>query len=153
MPAARQAAHGELRGLCNPVDLFRKQRRCEQQRVLLALHSDQHIALQIFCCNKPGSFAAPLDAADSQPLPLSDGVVHQSLVSTQYLSLGSLYIAGLRRQILRQEITKAALADKTDAGAVFFVVGLQTGLQRHGAYIRLVDVPQGEACMGELMLV
>ena len=68
----------------------------------------------------------------------------QAAVLADNQAVGCLYLAGLCRQVLGQEILKAALADKADAGAVFFVVGDQAVLLGDAAHFGFFQLAYGK---------
>src|SRR5690606_18876766 len=58
-------------------------------------------------------------------LPLPQRMVHQALMLTDNVTAFGFNYTGLGGQVLLEEVTETALADKTDTGGVFFGGGYQ----------------------------
>src|SRR5690606_11239061 len=79
----------------------------------------QDIFLQVFSHHEPGLSGA--GAADAQPAPLSQGVVHEPVVAPLVLAGEGPHLPRLGGQVLAQKLLDIPLADKTDARAVLFL--------------------------------
>src|ERR1044071_2990840 len=117
--------------------------------MIRTLHDDQHIALQILVRDIPGLAAGLVGAADAESLALSERVIHEAAVATDDAALGRLDAAGLRRQILFEELLERALADEADAGAVLLVEHGQGLLLGNAAHLILVQIADGKERAGE----
>ena len=81
----------------------------------MSLHDNQAILLEVLSRYEPGGTGTTY----SESLPLSQGMVHQALVTTDHASVRRTHIAGLDRQITLQEFPKRAFTNETNAGTVF----------------------------------
>src|SRR5690606_34099387 len=122
-----------VRQRIDPVDVGALQRCGEQPRVVVALADNQHIALEVLAQHIPGVITGTLQPTDAQPLALADGVVHESVVTTDDITFGGFNVAGLSRQVALEEVGEAPLADETDTGRVL--------LACRGQFILLGNAP------------
>src|SRR5690242_12547670 len=85
----------------------------------MTLHGRQNIRFSILVRHEPRlsmTFSSP---SYTQPLPLSDGVIHQAGMHPYGLAAGSLYLSSLARQIAVEKFPERALANKANSCAVF----------------------------------
>ena len=83
--------------------------------MIISLGNDERITLDVFFNDIPRRICAICQSANTQALALTDGVVHQSLVLPQRLSIYIFDDARLCGQILLKKICEASFADKTDS--------------------------------------
>src|SRR5690606_13703333 len=112
--------------------------------MMAALNSNKHIARQVFPGNIPGLFIGSLDAADTQPLALTDCVVHQPGMAAYFSAIFIFDIPRLCRKVLFKKVFKAALTNKTDAGAVLFIVSDEVVLLGKFTHFRLCQFANGK---------
>src|SRR5690606_17013012 len=79
----------------DPMHLLSQQMVGIEKRVICALGDDQAIVSEILAHHKPGRFIGAFDAANTQPLALAKGVIHQARVLADNHSLGCDDFAGL----------------------------------------------------------
>src|SRR5690554_1414771 len=120
-----------------------------EQRVVLALDRDQHVALEVLADHVPGGLGVVGQPADAEPLALAQGVVHQAHVLADRLALRGLDHAGLGGQVLLEEIAKAPLADEADAGGVLLAGGHQVVALGDGAHLGLLEFAHREEGAGD----
>src|SRR5690554_3880993 len=111
---------------------------------VLSLNRDQHVSIQIFRRRKPGLFRIIFQPPDTEPLALTDGVIHQPLMLADHVTVGCFDFARLCRQILFQEVAEATLADKADTGTVFLVMGDQSVLFSQASNLGLFQLANRE---------
>src|SRR5690606_33735801 len=132
----------------DPIDERARECTGKQPGVIITLADYQYIAIQILAQHIPGVIAGPLQATDAQPLTLTYGVVHQAVMATDDLAVGSLDLTGLGGQIAFEKVAEAALADEADAGRILLACGRQLVLFRdapHLGFFQLALRKQG-AC-------
>ena len=82
----------------------------------MTLYDNQFVFGQILGRNKPRLTCA----ADTQAFALAQRVKHQADVFADYFAFRGHHFAIIGRQIFLQKLAERALADKADAGTVFF---------------------------------
>ena len=117
--------------------------------MVVALYHNQLIFFQIFVGHKPRLTWA----AYAQTFALAQGVKHQANVLTHLLAFRRAHHAIVGGQVLLQKFAKRALANKADAGAVFFGSGGQGHLGGNAAHFRLFHVAQWEDGFAQLVLI
>jgi hypothetical protein len=106
----------------DPVPVVSHQRPAHQPRVVMTLHDEEYIAIEILARHVPGHFRAIAVPSDAKTLTLADRVVHETGVTAQDMAVLILDLAGPGRQIAGQELPEWPLADEAYPGAVFLVV-------------------------------
>ena len=119
----------------------------EQGGMTESLDHPQDIGIQVLAGDIPRISRGILYTPDTQSLPLADGVEHQPRVHANDFIIPCPDFTCLLRQVLRQKITKLALPDETDAGAVFFVMVRKAGVCGQTAYRCLVQVSNREPAL------
>ena len=84
--------------------------------MVIALAYHQLVSVDSLFTDIPRRFRLSLYAAEAESAALPNGVVHQPLVLAEHSAVKVYDDARLGGQILRKEIFKSALADKTDTG-------------------------------------
>ena len=114
--------------------------------MIVTLHDGQSIRCDILVRHEPRLPVTFPPPADTQPLPLAYGVVHQARMPPQERAAGGLYLPGLVRQVAVKKLPEWALADKTNSGAVFLGEIRQAVFPRNSAHLALVKVTNGKQC-------
>ena len=94
-----------------------------------------------------------LDAANAQPLALAQRVKAQAHMLAQHAALIAFDQAGCLRNVTVQKLAERPLADKADAGRVFFLRVWQANLVSYPAYLGLFQFAHREQRFGQLRLV
>ena len=71
--------------------------------MIIALNDEQDIVRQVFACDIPGGFVVRSEAANAQALTLTNGVVHQTAMLSNTVSVQSFDNAWLRGQVALQK--------------------------------------------------
>ena len=89
--------------------------------IFIALTNIKHVFGNILADYKPRLIAF-LIAAKAQTTSLTNRVVHQTGMLTNYLAINGFHVAGLCWQILAQEFTEMTIfSDKADSYRVFLI--------------------------------
>ena len=107
----------------NPMQLRRGQATRQQAWMVMALRHNQLVINQIFADDIPRIFTTIFGTTNTKAFALAQRVIHQAFVAANFFTINRDDIARLCRQIFLQEIFEFALADKTNAGRVFFIMG------------------------------
>src|SRR5258706_14166088 len=116
--------------------------------MLVTLHDGQPIRFQVLGAHVPRFAVAFLSPADPESLTLAEGVVHQTLMPADDVSVRGDYVPWLHRQITIQEFAERPFAYETDSGGVFLVVVRQLepgGEFTHVALVHRTQRRQGTA--------
>jgi len=113
------------------------------------LRHHQQVAVEVLAHDVPGCLGCPPHAAELEPAPLAERVVHEAAVPADEAPVRRLDGARLRRQVAPQECGERPLADETDAHAVALVVHGQGALVRDAPYLRLGESADREQRPGE----
>ena len=106
--------------------------------MVAALRDDEHIALHVLGEHEPAAAVLlALHAADAQPAPLAERVVHQPVVTADDAPLRRAHLTRLRGQELLQKRLEAPLADEAHAGGILLPAGNQPGLRGDFAHLCL----------------
>lgn len=81
--------------ITTPVDNSRLQPVAEQPGVIVALAYDQNVLFKVFAQHIPGGLIGSPDTAYAKSPPLPQGVVHQTVMPPNPLTLGGSDVAGL----------------------------------------------------------
>src|SRR6185312_6804585 len=125
-----------------PVHGTGDQRRAEEQRMIVPLHDDEGVAVRVLARDEPGQLRMSGEAADPEPLALTEGIEREAPVGAQALALGRFDRARPVREKAAEKLAERTLADETDAGAVRLVEHRQSCLARtlaHRAFLELSD--------------
>src|SRR4249920_644841 len=87
----------------------------QEPTVILTLHDNQHVALQVLVCDVPGLDSCTLATADAEALSLTERVVHQALVTAEHDALECFDRAGLRWEVSAQEFGEWPFPDEADS--------------------------------------
>jgi predicted alpha/beta hydrolase len=90
--------------------------------MIVALHDNKLIALQVFAGDKPGLFGVVGFTSDAKTLSLAECVVHQTGMLTQQLPIYTANFTRLGRQIPAEEFREWTFADEADTGTILLVV-------------------------------
>ena len=118
--------------------------------MIVTLADNKYVALEVLAQDIPGVITGARQAADTQPLTLTDGVVHEPVMLANHLAGRGFDVAGLGRQILLEEVAEAALANKTDAGGILLARGGKVVLFGNAAHLRLLQFADREQGAGNL---
>ena len=106
---------------------------------------DEHVARHVLGQHEPAPAAfLARDAADAQPAPLPQRIVHEAVVAADHAPGERLHFARLRGQKLLEERLEAPLADEAHAGRVLFGAGGQPRVARELAHLRLGQIADWE---------
>ena len=121
--------HGNSgRGAGYPMQLRYGHLPFHEQGMFMALGDNQGISVQILGNHKPGGVVGLLKSPHPQPFSLAQCVIHQPLVLADKPTTGGFDRTRLGGQESAEEFLKPTFPDKADAGAVFFVVYLESRL-------------------------
>src|SRR5450755_431552 len=98
--------------------------------MILVLHHDQRVSRIILVGHVPWRLCRARTPADFQPRSLPQRVERQSTMLADDLSSRGLDRTASLPQVAGQKICEGALADETDAGAVWLVEDRQAGRMR-----------------------
>ncbi len=138
------------RGAIHPVQLAGNQ-TIGVEAGMFALRHHQHVAFDLFVDHIPGLFGGIFAPADTEPLALAQGVIHQTLMLADHLAIHGLDFTGLGGQELGQEVLELALADKADTGGVFLLGGDEIQLLGDAAHLRLFQIANREQALTHLL--
>src|SRR5690606_25894434 len=114
------------------------------------LYHDQFIVDQILVSHIPRLFVKTCNATDSQPLSLTDSMIHQSTMFAEGNAVFCFDQARLRGQVLFKEVFDPSFANKADTGTVFFTMSDQIVLLREAADLRLCQIANREKGLREV---
>ena len=119
----------------------------------MALNDVQHVLFHILAGHKPGIVVAAarmtffLQAADMQSFALAKGVIHQTIVLTEYFAIvKATNFTFFRWQIAGKKLLEGPLADKTNSCRILFRCDMQTFHLSDFAHLALVNICQREEC-------
>src|SRR5262249_31912699 len=110
------AGEGECGWRSDPGQLGGCERAAVEGWGVFPLGDDDDVAGGIFADDKPRFAWAP----NGEATPLADGVVSDAIVATNHFAFGGFKITRRIGDVAAQKFFKIALANETDAGAVFF---------------------------------
>src|SRR6185503_4748909 len=110
------------------------------QQVVVALHHDERVGVQVLLRHVPGVARASGLPADADPLALADGIEREADMGSDAHALGRHDRPGLARQVAVEEFAERPLADEADAGRILLRVVRQSCLRGDAADLALVFV-------------
>ena len=134
------------------MQLLGNQTDRHQTRVFMALRNNQNVVFDVFIDHIPRFFGAVFGATDTQTFTLTEGVIHQPLVLTNFIAIDGNDFARLRREITAQELAEFTLADKADTGRIFFLRGDQTKIFSNLTHLRFFQFADREQALRNLLM-
>src|SRR6187431_2291838 len=124
----------------------------------MALHDDEDVAFEVLARHEPGRVLAggvgpALDAADTQALPLAQGVEGQADMLPNAPTALVLDGAGLVAQVAVEEFAERPLADEADAGRILLRSNRQADLGSDAPHLGLLQFTDREQALAQLGLV
>ena len=113
----------------------------------MSLGNRKHIIFDVFCDHVPGFFRVTFHSADAQSLALAQGIEVNPRVFPYVRTVDAAHRAGLYGEVMTEKVAERAFTDKTDSGAVFFIVGGQPVFFCQGAHLRLFQGAQREQAL------
>ena len=118
----------------------------------MALSNNQNVVFDVFVHHIPRFFGTFFGATDTQTFTLTESVIHQPLVLTNFIAIDGNDFARLRREITAQELAEFTLADKADTGRVFFLRGDQTEIFSNLTHLRFFQFADREQALRNLLM-
>jgi hypothetical protein len=106
---------------CEPVHRSSGERFTREQRVIVSLHCDEHVALGVFGGYVPWLFGMAATATDLQAAALAQRVKREALVRAHSLAVGRLDRTWSLVEELAEELPERPLANEADSRAVGLV--------------------------------
>ena len=106
--------------------------------MIVARSHDEDISVQIFGNNIQRRVKAVFNTRKAKTWPLTQWVVHQSLMLTNHFAVQGLNHAGSSRNVCLQKILESPLPDKANTRGVFFIEGVQFVLGSNGPDLRFL---------------
>ncbi len=136
----------------DPVHRLRVDDGPVQQRMVVPLHGDQRVALEVLGGDEPRQVGAVAHAADPQPLALSERVVGEAVMAADDRAVGRLDRPRRPRQVAGEEIAERPLADEADPGRILLGPGRDALAPGDGADFALGQFPDREQHRCQLLL-
>src|SRR5262245_42621830 len=107
--------------------------------MLVALHHEQLVAVEILVGDVPRFSVAALRSADAESRALADRVEGEPDVAADDALFRRADRAGRAREVVVQELAERPLADEADPGRVFLRVHWQFRLARDALHVDLLQ--------------
>ena len=121
------------------------------QLFMLPLLDDQKVSGKVLSDDEPalpGPFAS---SADAESPPLTDRIIHETIVRAYPFPCLIDDLAGLRRKEGLQKTLEVALADETYPGRILLFRIDESLFRGHGTYFRFFHIPDREQNAGQLV--